>query len=180
MNEPACEFRVARTSDIPAIAHLVNLAYRPPPDGAGWTHEAHLVAGLRTDHAQVEGLMTSPGSVMLVGVHDDRPVACVQVEATAGSSYIGMLAVDPTVQAMGLGTRMLDFAERYASEVQGSSRFVMTVVSVRKELVAFYLRRGYVLTGRIEDFPAYAGAPKQPGLELVELAKQAQPAEPLT
>lgn len=173
MTEQPLEFRVARHPDVAAIASLVNRAYRPEPGVAGWTHEAHLVGGMRTNASQVEGLMTAPGSVLLVGVRDDRIVGCVQVEVKAPSSYIGMLAVDPALQATGLGTRLLEFAEHYASEVQSAGEFVITVVSHRTELVAFYLRRGYQFTGRTHDFPSYAGVPKQPGLELVELSKPA-------
>jgi GNAT superfamily N-acetyltransferase len=167
----AVDFRVAGHPDVAGIASLVNRAYRPEPGHAGWTHEAHLVGGMRTNAGQVEGLMAAPGSALLVGVSHDQIVACVQAEATEGCSYIGMLAVDPAIQANGLGTQMLDFAERYAREVQCASKFVMTVVSHRKELVSFYLRRGYRLTGRTQGFPSYAGVPKQPGLELVELEK---------
>ena len=169
--QPAFEFRVAGHSDVAALVGLVNRAYRPEQAAAGWTHEAHLVAGMRTNASQVEGLMAARGSVLLVGLRDDQLAACVQVEANDGSSYIGMLAVEPALQAKGLGTQTLEFAERYAAQVQGASRLVMTVVSHRKELVAFYLRRGYQLTGRTEGFPSYAGKPKQPGLELVDLAK---------
>ncbi len=170
----SCTFRVAGQAEVPAIASLVNRAYRPAPQEAGWTHEAHLVAGMRTDASHVAGLMTAPGSVVLVGLWLDQLAACVQVETRQHGSYIGMLAVDPAMQAKGLGTQMLQFAERYAGEVQGAARFVMTVVSHRQELVSFYLRRGYELTGRTQGFPSYAGVPKQPGLELVELAKQAK------
>ena len=168
----SCEFRVAGVAEAAAIASLVNRAYRPAPDEAGWTHEAHLVGGMRTDASQVSGLMTEPGSVLLVGLRLDRLAACVQVEAHTQGSYIGMLAVDPAMQAKGLGTRMLQFAERYAAEFQRATRLVMTVVSHRTELVSFYLRRGYELTGRTHPFPSYAGVPKQSSLELVELAKQ--------
>lgn len=174
--KPACEFREARHQDVPAIASLVNRAYRPRPGEAGWTHEAHLVAGTRTRDSQVDELMRARGSVLLVACRDDRVIGCVQVEASSGSSYIGMLAVDPALQAKGIGKQLLGFAERFAADAQGSSRLVMTVVSHRQELVAFYVRRGYQLTGRTQEFPAYAGVPKQPGLELVELEKPARSA----
>lgn len=166
------EIRVAASQDVAAITTVVNRAYRPAVGEAGWTHEAHLVAGSRTTTAQVEELMASIGSTLLVGLSRGRIVACIQVEATADSCYFGMLAVDPVVQGQGLGTRMLEFAEHYATEKRGASRLVMTVVSRRQDLVSFYLRRGYQLTGRVMDYPSYAGIPREPGLELVELAKQ--------
>ena len=165
------EFRVAAHADVAQLVRLVNRAYRPEQHEAGWTHEAHLVAGMRTNASQIEGLMTAAGSAILVGLCDGQIAACVHVEGNDDRSYIGMLAVDPALQATGLGTKMLGFAERYANEVQGTSRLVMTVVSLRTELVSFYLRRGYRLTGRTVEFPTHAGAPKVPGLALVELAK---------
>jgi GNAT superfamily N-acetyltransferase len=166
------EIRVAAARDVAAITAVVNRAYRPAPGEAGWTHEAHLVAGARTSDAQVEELMTAPGSMLLIGLCCGEVAACIQVEATGGGCYFGMLAVDPLRQGQGLGTRMLEFAEHYATEKLGASRLVMTVVSRRQDLVSFYLRRGYQLTGRVMDYPSYAGIPSEPGLELVELAKQ--------
>lgn len=171
MPQHAWEIRVAEDRDVAAITQVVNRAYRPAPGEAGWTHEAHLVAGARTSAAQVKELMAATGSILMVGLFRGQVAACIQVEATGDSCYFGMLAVDPLEQGQGLGTRMLEFAEHYATQKQGASRLVMTVVSRRQDLVSFYLRRGYQLTGRIVDYPSYAGVPREPGLQLVEMAK---------
>jgi hypothetical protein len=50
----------------------------------------------------------------------------------------------------------------------------MTVIEQRRDLIAWYLRRGYVDTGRIEPFPygnTRFGMPKRDDLRFVVLAK---------
>jgi len=168
-----CAFSVAGMQDVASIVDLVNRAYRPTPGEAGWTHEAHLVSGARTDAAQVEALIAASGSVVLVGRDHARVVACVHVEAGEGGAHLGMLAVDPVSQGQGLGTRLLEFAEDHAREAHRANRFLISVVSRRAEFVHFYLRRGYRETGRVLGFPDYAGVPKEQDLELVELEKPA-------
>ena len=50
----------------------------------------------------------------------------------------------------------------------------MVVVSSRRELISFYLRRGYRKTGSIMDYPLSQGAgiPKNPVLKIEVLEKQ--------
>ena len=78
-------------------------------------------------------------------------------------------------QAGGLGKRMLASAERYAADELGARVFRMSVLVSRTELIAFYLRRGYLRSGRLEGFPddAGAGVPRVPGLQLETLVKEA-------
>jgi hypothetical protein len=49
----------------------------------------------------------------------------------------------------------------------------MTVITERAELVSFYLRRGYIRTGKIQKYSASAGVgiPKVSGLTLEILEK---------
>ena len=51
----------------------------------------------------------------------------------------------------------------------------MTVVNVRETLIAWYIRRGYALTGEIEPFPyddGRFGIPKRDDLAFVVLQKK--------
>jgi ribosomal protein S18 acetylase RimI-like enzyme len=48
-------------------------------------------------------------------------------------------------------------AEQYAQELWGIQKIWMTVISVRKELIAYYERRGYARTGRFKPFPSDNG-----------------------
>lgn len=118
-----------------------------------------------------------PGSAVLVLCRGDGIVACVHVEAIhlERAAYIGMLATEPAEQAGGLGKRMLASAERYAADELGARVFRMSVLVSRTELIAFYLRRGYLRSGRLEGFPddAGAGVPRVPGLQLETLVKEA-------
>lgn len=167
-------FRAANESDAEAIAELVNRAYRPGSGATGWTHESELVSGNRTSAIQVVETITRPNSVILVGLKKLEIVACVHVEKEGGNCHIGMLAVNPTLQGAGAGKQILAHAERYATEVFGSEKFIMIVVSSRSELISFYLRRGYQRTGAVMDYPLSAGAgiPKDPALKIEVLEKR--------
>ncbi|NOT12729.1 MAG: GNAT family N-acetyltransferase [Methylococcaceae bacterium] len=166
-------FRTADNLDINAIVQLVNRAYRPEADVSGWTHEANLVSGNRISACQVAAILARPNSAIMVGLKDSEMVACVHVEKNGNHSHIGMLAVNPMQQGTCVGKQMLAHAERYAKEEFGSVKFVMFVLSLRRELIAFYLRRGYQKTGVILDYPLSAGAgtPKHADLKIEALEK---------
>lgn len=167
------QFRTATTEDASAIAQLVNQAYRPEPGARGWTHEAELVAGTRTHAGQVQALIAKKDSVILLGLHGPDIVACVHIEKDGSETHFGMLAVRPNLQGAGAGKDMLAYAEDYATRHFRAERFVMVVVSSRKELLSFYLRRGYQQTGAVKAYPldAEAGVPKREDLEIEVLHK---------
>jgi ribosomal protein S18 acetylase RimI-like enzyme len=166
------ELRVARAADAKEIATLVNKAYRPSPQGAGWTHEANLVAGERTTTEQVLSLFHEQSAILLLCL-GLTIVACVHIQGGQSSARIGMLATSPAMQAQGLGKQMLFYAEAYALAHFGASEFKMSVLSSRPELLAFYERRGYVLTGEAEEYPLSAGVgqPIVAGIQVLSLVK---------
>ena len=168
------QFRVAAVAvaDAEDIARVVNAAYRPAPGKGGWTHESDIVSGARTSPSQVKGLLAT--SAVIVGVLDSAVIACAHVESHAGEAHIGMLAVEPTLQASGVGKELLAYAERYAAEVLGATDLVLVVVRARTELIAFYLRRGYQRTGSLVEYPIEAGVgtPISAVLELEILRKR--------
>ena len=167
-------FRTATTSDAEAIVQLVNRAYRPQQDAAGWTHESDLVSGDRTNPGQVVEAISKNDSVVVLGLKNHKIIACVHIEKNGSNSHIGMLAVHPILQGAGTGKQMLAQAESYASTNFGSTKFIMVVLSSRTELIAFYLRLGYRKTGSIMDYPLSAGVgtPKQAGLKIEVVEKQ--------
>ncbi|OIR05744.1 acetyltransferase (GNAT) family protein [mine drainage metagenome] len=73
-----------------------------------------------------------------------------------------MLTVSPQLQANGIGKLLLAASENYAKENNFDS-IIMTVISVREELIAWYERRGYINTGKTKPFPndPNFGIPKQ-------------------
>ena len=73
-----------------------------------------------------------------------------------------------------IATRMLAAAEAEAASRFGASRIEMTVIRQRPELIAWYERRGYALTGATADFPLddeRFGLPKRRDLQFVVLEK---------
>lgn len=169
--------RTASAADAVAIAGLVNRAYRPAAGRGGWTHESGLVSGMRTSPDQIRAALARPHSVILVVGSTAGIVACVHVEQAGVDASIGMLAVAPALQGRGLGDRMLAAAERHATRVFGVAKLLMTVVSPRAELLAFYERRGYRKTGVVAAYPVAlgAGTPQVPGLTIESLEKPALP-----
>lgn len=164
-------FRLASAPDADALAALVNAAYR---GGEGWTHEAALLAGPRIGADGIRELLARPDSVMLLLQDDEGPLGCVHLERRKDHAYLGLLAVEPARQAGGAGSRILEAAEAWMARAWGTRRIRMTVLTARPELIAFYERRGYRRTGRVEAFPEGAGAgePLQGDLELEFLEKE--------
>jgi ribosomal protein S18 acetylase RimI-like enzyme len=97
---------------------------------------------------------------------------CVFLEKKKQRLYLGMLSVSPQIQAQGIGKKLLSAAEEYSRRV-GCNYIEMTVISVRKELIAWYQRNGYVDTGKREPFPddGKFGNPLQE-LEFICMEKQ--------
>lgn len=166
--------RTAVFTDAEAIAQLVNRAYRPAPEKAGWTHESDLVRGDRTDTTQIESGISKPHSAILLGLRGPQIVGCVHVQKEGRDCHIGLLAVDPPLQKAGIGKKMLAYAERYAAERFACEKFVMAVVLSRHELISFYLRRGYRRTGQIMEYPrsANAGVAMHADLKIERLEKR--------
>ena len=145
--EPACP------DDLPALHALVESAYRGASARRGWSHEADLLEGQRTDMAALDAMLGDPAQHLLVFRDNDRLRACVALtDKGSGLAYLGMLTVDPQRQAAGLGRLILAAAEEHAAAF-GASRVEMTVIAQRTELIEWYLRRGYALTGERRPFP---------------------------
>lgn len=174
--------RLAKAADIPAIAKLMNLAYRGTGSGASWNTESRYLEGDRTSEAALrEELASKPESTLLVaenGTSAEEPEAlllgCVWLEAvTAKTWYLGSLAVNPAQQKSGLGRTVLEMAEQWARD-RGADRIEMHVVNVRDTLIAWYERRGYRVTGETHPFP-YGdnrfGTPLRNDLSFVVLEK---------
>ena len=175
-------FRPAGSPDVAAIVGLVDSAYRGDASQAGWTTEADLLDGQRTDAEAVSAIVHARGSAMLVAEADGHLVGCCQLERRPGGEvYFGLFAVRPGLQGQGRGQEILAEAERLAREEWGAVIMVMTVLAQRRDLIAWYQRRGYRLTGRTRPFPygeERFGIPRRPDLSFVELAKRLAPGPP--
>src|SRR5262245_22917356 len=168
------QLRVATAVDAPALHALVNSAYRGESSRAGWTTEAHLLDGQRTDEDWLRDIIATRGQVILIHEEDDGPIACVLLERHGSECYLGMLTVKPTAQATGIGRPLLDAAERWARAEWSSHGIYMSVLVQRPELIAWYERRGYRRTGEHKAFPygdERFGLPRRPDLAFEVLRK---------
>jgi len=171
--------RVATLADVPALHVLVESAYRGDSAKAGWTHEADLLDGQRTDQAALADIIADPTQTILIAESNADVIGCVQV-ADKGVrdgiriGYLGMLTVKPTLQSAGLGRTLIEAAELHARKFDAEC-MEMTVIRQRRELIDWYIRRGYAHTGRTAPSPwtdRRYGLPKMDDLELIVLAKR--------
>jgi ribosomal protein S18 acetylase RimI-like enzyme len=168
------ELREAAPAEYPDIIALTNRAYREPTGQTGWKVE-NLVAGQRIDDSLLREDLAQPGAVLLVGRDaQGRRVGHVRLDAGHdGAWYLSMLTVDPTRQDGGLGGKLLAASETYARE-RGAARMRMSVLHARAELIAWYGRRGYAVTGETKPFPygdARFGVPTRDDLYFEVLEK---------
>ena len=149
--------RPATPADVPTLHALVERCYRSS-DNRGWTHEAALFDAPRSDLASLAAVLVEPGQAILVADAGAGPVASVQIgDAGNATGYMGLLCVDPALQAGGLARRMIAAAEVLAASGFAAARMEMTVINHRPELIAYYQRRGYVLTGETRHLPPGLG-----------------------
>jgi GNAT superfamily N-acetyltransferase len=133
--------RIAELSDAPAIARLVNDAFRS---------ERFFIDTDRTDPKKVSALLQKGQFLMLL--EDEVLAGCVYTELRAERGYLGLLAVEPQRQRSGIGARLIAAAEQQCRSA-GCQFMDLTFVNVRQELPAYYRRFGYVETGTL-PFPA--------------------------
>ena len=145
---------LAASADAIALQALLNSAYRGEHSKKGWTSEAHLIEGTtRATQEQVLEVLNMPESVFLKYVPDNGQLTgCVNLQKHDDSVYLGMFAVSPETQGGGIGKQLLSAAEEYASGA-GSSTIYMSVIDIREELIAWYIRHGYFDTGERIPFP---------------------------
>ncbi len=161
-------FRYAVADDVPALKALVERGYRGDSARGGWTHEADLLDDERIAVDDLAASLADPEQRIIVTQHGAAFAGCVAItDLGGGRAYLGMLCVDPASQAGGLGRALIAEAEAAAASQFGTTVMELTVVSVREELIAWYLRRGYALTGETRPFPAPSG----PHLHMVVLAR---------
>lgn len=143
----------ATLDDIPQLEKLINSAYRGEESKKGWTTEAYLLEGKRINADGIKKIINEPDAVILKCCNDDNNlVGCVYLKKNENKMYLGMLTVSPLLQAGGIGKKILKASEEYAVEKKCDT-VEMRVISLRKELIAWYQRHGYHNTGKITPFP---------------------------
>lgn len=146
--------RVATRDDLPALHPVIERAYRGETARGGWTHEADLIEGPRTDISTLIAIVEDPAQRLLIALKDEATLGCVQVSDRGdGLAYLGLLCIDPGLQAGGYGKQLVTAAEETARDAFHARRMEMTVIDVRRKLIEFYERRGYRISGEKRDFP---------------------------
>lgn len=171
---PALTYRLATLEDRDNIKTLVNHAYRGQGGAKGWSCEDHLLAGSRVENEHIIHAITQENSFILLGLLNSTIVTsiCIEIQDMR-DAYLSMLAVYPPLQSQGIGRNMFVTAEKWAHEYHDIHTYVLQVITLRTELIAFYERLGYYRTGECITFsPLYnIGIPKIEDLMMERMKK---------
>lgn len=167
--------RNAGVDDIAALNALIHSAYRGEASRAGWTTEADLLDGQRTDPDDLADILADPCQALLTAWREDAPIGCILIaDRGQGMGYFGMLSVRPDLQAAGLGRRLIAAAEAELAARFGARRILISVLPQRSELIAWYERLGYRPTGETLPFPygdPRFGLPLRDDLHFIVMAR---------
>ncbi len=171
------QFRPAEVKDSDRVSELVNSVYRG--DSAkekSWTTEAGILAGQRCDPQMVSEIIEAEKHVVVIAEIINQIVGCVHLENKPGKKcYLGMLSVSLEHQNLGVAKKLLEYSEQFAKEKWGSGVVEIDVIALRKELIEYYFRKGFTLTGEKRPFPygnERYGIPLREDLYFVVLEKQ--------
>lgn len=144
---------IATKEHLSIIETLLNWAYRGEISKKGWTSETHLIDGdVRSSLQTITEVFEKEGSVYLLYKHNETIEGCVNLQIHDNQKlYLGMFAVNPHVQGIGIGKQLLKASEEYAKTVH-SKCIYMTVVSIRHELINWYIKYGYTNTNELLPF----------------------------
>lgn len=155
--------KIAQLTDAREMVKLINSAYRGDQSKKGWTTEADIIGGeYRILLPDLEALIQKPGVVFLLSVNEEQQTeGSVFLEKRGDQLYLGMLSVHPDLQTRGTGKQLMLAAEDQARQM-GCRSIIMRVIHLRKELIDWYLRRGYYDTGMTASYTA-------PSYEIVKI-----------
>lgn len=161
--------RLARQDEVDVICALIESAYRGDSARQGWTHEADLLSGDRTSEAEIAAVLADPDARLLVAEEGGALAGTATISRKGETrAYLGALAVNPAVQAAGLGRALIAAAEAEARTAFGASVMEMTVIEVRTDLIGWYERRGYRRSGETRPFPYVPGEPVDFAMTVLE------------
>lgn len=143
---------ISTLDDVTELEKLINLAYRGESSKLGWTTESNILRGKRITRDELSKIIKEEENTILKFINNDIIVACVLLTNKKDELYLGMLTVLPELQNSGIGKMILQQAEQHARLLK-VPKIVMTVISIRKELIDWYTRHGYIDTGIKEPFP---------------------------
>lgn len=163
----------AGIKDAKELNTLINSAYRGEESKKGWTSEAEILGGIRMEETELRSMLEAGAGTIIKYNRGEEILATVYLELKTPTLYLGMFAVSPLSQGMGIGKELLNFAELFATD-HGCDRITLTVISMRLELIEWYKRHGYESTGHsiaFEDIEGRFGDPKMDNIDLIEMVK---------
>ena len=108
---------------------------------------------LRRDLDSCRDALNRPGTELLVARNreNDRPVGFLLLApyGLAGSPYIASIAVAAEMRGQGIGSELLQFAERHFA---GRAHLFLLVSSFNQKAQQLYLRRGYECVGELKNY----------------------------
>lgn len=158
-------------SDLSNICLLANNAYRGEEAKKGWTFESDFIEGdKRTDENDLFFLFSKEKAIFLIAKNEDEVMTgSVYLEAKNENLYMGMLSVEPILQGKGIGKLLVSNAIQYGQSL-GLEKLQIQVVHLRKELILWYEKLGFISSDKMIPFevPLEFGKPKVP-LHFIEM-----------
>jgi GNAT superfamily N-acetyltransferase len=142
--------RAARAGDAASIISVTNAAFAVET----------FLEGTLTDERRLAAMLQQ-GTLLVAEDCPGHIVASIYEEVRGARGYFGVLAVDPQQQGRNLGRAIVHAAENYCRK-QGCEAMDITVLNQRPELLPFYQRLGYAITGTEES---HSSQPVKAGIE---------------
>jgi len=156
-------FPLASFEQAGKIAALVNSVYRGENSKRGWTTEAGLLDGIRITEEKVTDILSIENNVIILAIAGNNIIGCVHLEKKGEYCWLGLLSVDVNYQTYGVGRKLIQNCETFAKEKFCCDEMKMKVIGIRTELIDYYKRRGYQLTGERQDFASSGDTFGEPG-----------------
>ena len=127
-------FRFATFNDIETIISIVNQSYLS-------------IEPKRTNYAEVSNILNQNDAVILLAVKNEIIIACIALTKKPQHCHVSLFAVNADFQNQGIGSVLLEKAEEYIKTYFKQLKIKLEILYQRKNLLNFYLHRGYQRTG---------------------------------
>ena len=142
--------RLIRPGDsLEDLMRLLHRAYKVLAD-AGYNYTA-TDQDVETTRRRIEKL------ICYVALLGDRLVGTIGVDVSTdrkhttrpGAAYVSQFAVDPEMQGAGIGRRLLERAQKRATQA-GLTEIALDTAEGAADLISFYERQGYAPVGHVQ------------------------------